>query len=60
MPIAFVRDIGSVYFKLDNSVITKTPIAIPVATTNPIIAVLKFKEYFLDPTSPDITSYWIL
>ncbi len=49
-----VKEIVSIYFKCDKSVIKKTPIAMPVATMNPIIAVLKLKEYFLDPTPPTL------
>jgi hypothetical protein len=62
MVISFVKKV-SFYFKYENSVIKKRPIAIPVATTNPIMAVLELKESLLDPmppTFPDKTDYWIL
>jgi hypothetical protein len=50
MVISFVKKV-SFYFKYENSVIKKRPIAIPVATTNPITAVLELKESLLDYAS---------
>lgn len=60
MVISFVKKV-SFYFRYDNSVIKKRPIAIPVANTNPIMAVLELKESLLDPMTPtflDKTDYW--